>query len=48
MEEEVDIIRIIRSRRFIHMALKHLLDSKVHKELEKQCQFLEVKLEDDD
>ena len=48
MEEEVDIIRIIRSRRFIHMALKHLLDPKVHKELEKQCQFLEVKLEDDD
>ena len=48
MEEEVDIIRIIRSRRFIHMALKHLLDPKVHKELELKSQFLETKLEDDD
>ena len=33
LEKEVDIIKLIRSRRFVHMALKHILDPTLHKEL---------------
>ena len=40
--KEADVIRLIRSRRFVHLALKHLLDPGVRKELKSQSQFREV------
>ena len=43
--KEADIIRLVRSRRFVHLALKHLLDPDVRKELKSQCQFREVDIQ---
>ena len=40
--KEVDIIKLIRSRRFVHLALKHLLDNSVRKELKVKSQFEEI------
>ena len=36
LSREVDIIRLVRSRRFVHKALKHLLDPVLRKELKSQ------------
>ena len=33
LENEVEVVEIIRSLRFIHLALKHLLDPALIKEL---------------
>ena len=42
LEKEVDILRLIRSRRFVHMALKQLLDPTLHKELKAKSMFKDV------
>ena len=42
LAKEVDIIRLIRSRRFVNKALKHLLDPGLHKDLKAQSQFEEI------
>ena len=42
LEKEVDVIQMIRTRRFVLMALKHLLDPALHKELKSQSQALEL------
>ena len=42
LEKEVDILEMIKSRRFIHMALRHLLDPALHKELEARSKFVEI------
>ena len=39
LEKELDFIRIIQSRRYIHSALKHLLDTKVRKQLKQESQY---------
>ena len=43
--KEADIIRVIRSRRFVHLALKHLLDPGVRKELKAQSQFTDIDIQ---
>ena len=45
LEKEVEIIKLIRSRRFIHMALKHLLDPHLRQKLKQKSQFREVTIE---
>ena len=45
LEKEVEIIKLIRSRRFIHMALKHLLDPPLRKKLKQKSKFREVSIE---
>ena len=42
LEEEKDIVKIIRSRRYLHMAIKHLLDAPLRKELKQLSHFREV------
>ena len=39
LEKELDFIRMIRSRRYIHTALKHLLDKKVRKQLKLESKY---------
>ena len=48
LEQEVDIIKLIRSRRFVHMALKHLLDPTLRKELKSRCQLQTIEIKQDD
>ena len=43
--KESDVIRLIRSRRFVDLALKHLLDPGVRKELKAQSQFTEIDIQ---
>ena len=45
LAKEVDLIQIIRSRRFVHLAIKQLLDKAVRKELKQKSQFSEITLE---
>ena len=45
LEKEVEIIKLIRSQRFIHMALKHLLDPPLRQKLKQKSQFREVSIE---
>ena len=47
LEKEVDIVRLVRSRRFVHMALKHLLDPKTRKEMKVRCQLQAVEISPD-
>ena len=42
LEKEVDILKLIRSRRFVHLALKHLLDPQLRKEFKEKSQFKEI------
>ena len=42
LEKEVDVIQMIRTRRFVLMALKHLLDPALHKEFKSQSQALQL------
>ena len=39
LNKEVDIIKLIRSRRFVHAALKQLLDPALRKELKQKSRF---------
>ena len=39
---------MIRSRRFVHMALKQLLDPALRKELKMKSQFKEIEIEEND
>ena len=48
LSKEVDIIRLIRSRRFVHLALKHILDPEVRKELKSRSDFREIDPPTDD
>ena len=48
LENETDIIKMIRSRRFVHMALKQLLDPALRKELKLKSQFKEIEIEEND
>ena len=50
LQKEIDIIKLVRSRRFVHLALKHLLDPTLHKELKSQSHFKTIDLKgvDDD
>ena len=40
--KEVEIIKLIRSRRFVHMALKHLLDPALRKDFKSKSLFKEI------
>ena len=42
LEKEVDVIRLIRSRRYFNLALKHLLDPEVVKELKSRSLLKEI------
>ena len=46
LQKEVDIIKLIQSRRFMHMALKHLLDPTLHKEFKTRSQLQKIHLEE--
>ena len=45
LQKELTFTKIIRSRRFVHMALKHLLDQSLRKKLKSQSQFQEINIE---
>ena len=45
LEKEVDVIRLIKSRRFVHLALKHLLGPALRKELKQRSKLHEVVME---
>ena len=42
LEREVDIVEIVRSRRYFHMALKHLLTPSVRKDLKTRSQVSSI------
>ena len=42
LEKEIDVVKMIRSRRFVHMALRHLLEYSVRKELKAKSHFKEI------
>ena len=42
LEKEVGIVAMIRSRRFVHMALQHLLQPALYLELEAKSSFHEI------
>ena len=42
LEKEIDVVKLIRSRRFVHMALKHLLDNSVRKDLKAKSHFKDI------
>ena len=44
LSKEVDIIKLVRSRRFVHKALKHLLDPVLRKELKSQSMHREIEV----
>ena len=39
LENEIDIIRMLSTRRFYHVAFKHLLDEPVRKQIEQQSKY---------
>ena len=39
LSNEIDIIRMLRTRRFYHLALEHLLDAPVRKQIELQSEY---------
>ena len=45
LEKEIDIVQMIRSRRFVHAAIKHLIEPGVLKELKLKSKFKEVTIE---
>ena len=45
LRKEADIVKIIRSRRFIHMALKHLLNPRLYIELKARSKFKKLALD---
>ena len=45
LAKELHVIKLIRSRRYFHLALKHLLGPQVRKELKNQSQFREIFVE---
>ena len=45
LSKETGIIKIIKSRRFIHMALKQLLDAESYKELKMKSWVKELRAE---
>ena len=45
LSKETDIIRLIRSQRFVHLALKHLLEPGVLKKLKSQSELKEIDFE---
>ena len=44
MAKEVDIIKLVKSRRIVNMALKRLLDAQVFKELKQKSQIKQIKV----
>ena len=42
LEKEVDIVKIIKSKRFAHMALKHLLLPEMYKKFKHKSQFTKI------
>ena len=47
LENEMDLVKLIRSQRFIHMALKHLLEPVIHKKFQQESKLLEIEIEED-
>ena len=45
LEKEIDIVQMIRSRRFVHAAVKHIIEPEVLKELKLRGKFEEVTIE---
>ena len=45
LEKELDFTRMIRSRRYVHLALKNLLDTQVRKKLKLESQYRLVGLQ---
>ena len=42
LEKEVDVLKLIRSRRFVHLALKHLLEPPLRKEFKARSRAKEI------
>ena len=42
LEREVDVIDLIRSNRFVHIALRHLLQPVLYEELKAQSKFVDI------
>lgn len=42
LQKEVDIVEMVRLKRYVHLALKHLLDTQLRKDLKARSQFYEV------
>ena len=42
LEKQVDILSMIKSRRYVHLALKHLIEPTVRKELKMRSQIQDV------
>ena len=47
LKKEVDIVKIIRYRRFVYKALEHLLDADVIKVLKEKSRIKEINTEED-
>ena len=39
LANEIDIIRMLQTRRFYHLAFKHLLDAPIRKQIEQQSEY---------
>ena len=47
LESEVDIVKIIRSRRYFHLALEQLLDVSIRKDLKKRSKYENLDLDEE-
>ena len=47
LKKEVDVVKLIRAQRFMHLALKHILDPSLRKELKSQSQLKEVQIDEE-
>ena len=45
LEQEIDIVGMIRSKRFIHLALNYLLEKSVRERLQEQAKFEKIDIE---
>ena len=44
--KEIEVIKLIRSRRFVHMALKHLLGPALRKDFKARSLFKEIRIDE--
>ena len=47
LKREVDVVKLIRSLRFMHMALKHILDPSLRKELKLQSKLKKIQIDEE-
>ena len=43
LEKELDVIDLVKSKRYLHLALRHLLDPVVRKQLKIKSQCIKLK-----